>query len=243
MSVADKSPQDPHEKKPHRDPSDEEKQSEDASSNEDLESLSDEEKIDALIQELSHQESDEDDDQETDQSSRNARIKAQLKALMEKSKNAKKDASQSPSKRGRDAQKRRVFMVQLGGAFHGNFIVNLILLYLVNLVIILGLLELFNFGQFPPELWRPIAFTFVYTASEFMFKEFMVARFSKYVLMTFGILFYIGYVVIFYLVDALIFFDTQIFAGEAELAVFTLLFMLVRQLMSILIKKGLTLKL
>ena len=205
--------------------------------------MSDEEKIDALIQELSQQESNEDDDQETGQASRNARIKAQIKALMEKSKSSKKDTSQSPSKPRRTPQKRRVFMVQLGGAFHGNFIVNLILLYLVNLVIILGLLELFNFGQFPPEIWRPIAFTFVYTAIEFMFKEVMVARFSKYVLMTFGVLFYIGYVVIFYLVDALIFFDVQIFAGEAELAVFTLLFMLVRQLMSILIKKGLALKL
>lgn len=208
-----------------------------------MDEMSDQEKIDALIKELSEKEGASDTDEDRQKDPKTKRVAAQIKALMDQAKKdpeRKEKNAQSPKQGPR---KSRILMIQLGGAFHGNFTINLILLYLVNLVLILGLLEGLNFGQFPRELWMPITFVLIYTTCEVLFKEFMVARFTKVILMTFGFIFYFGYVILFYLVDALIFFNVQIFAGEAELAVFTLLFMLSRQLMSILIKKGLALKL
>lgn len=241
-------PDNPKKKPDHSDePNDSNKENERSneapSSGKSLEEMSDQEKIEALIQELSEKEESQEPDGEKKTDPKTKRIAEQIRALMDKAKKdpeTKEDASKEP-KQGRP--KRRILMIQLGGAFHGNFTINLILLYLVNLVVILGLLEGLNLGQFPRELWIPITFVLIYTTSEVLFKEYMVMHFSKYILMTFGFIFYFGYVILFYLVDALIFFNVQIFAGEAELAVFTLLFMLARQVMSILIKKGLALKL
>ncbi len=208
-----------------------------------LDEMSDQEKIEALIKELSEKEDESEDSTEDQTEAKSKRITEQIRALMEKAKKDTKAKDETPKTPKQDRPKRRMLMIQLGGAFHGNFTINLIMLYLVNLVVILGLLEGLGLGQFPGELWIPITFVLIYTTSEVLFKEYMVMHFSKYILMTFGFIFYFGYVILFYLVDAFIFFNVQIFAGEAELAVFTLLFMLARQVMSLLIKKGLAIKL
>lgn len=223
----------PEEKRPKEAPS----------SDKSMDEMSDQEKIEALIKELSEKEESDEDAPESQPDSKTKRVSEQIKALLDKAKKDPKAEADTPKDPKQGRPKSRLLMIQLGGAFHRNFTINLILLYLVNLVVILGLLEGLNLGQFPGELWIPITFVLIYTTSEVLFKEYMVMHFSKYVLMTFGFIFYFGYVILFYLVDALIFFNVQIFAGESELAVFTLLFMLARQVMSILIKKGLALKL
>lgn len=233
-----------HSKPDKNDDTHEEKRPDDASSDTKLlDEMSDQEKIEALIKELSEKDPASDEVDEDTSDAKSTRLTQHIKALMEKAKSDTQTKDESPKRPKQERPKRKFLMIQLGGAFHGNFFINLIMLYLVNLVVILGLLEGFNLGQFPSELWMPITFVFIYTTSEVLFKEYMVMHFSKYILMTFGFIFYFGYVILFYLVDALIFFNVQIFAGEAELAVFTLLFMLARQIMSILIKKGLALKL
>ncbi len=244
MSVPDNSNRN-NEQKPHKkEKNQEETRPNDAPSKDTpLDEMSDQEKIEALIQELSEKEDESGHASDDHPEAKSKRITEQIRALMEKAKKDTKAKDETPKTPKQDRPKRRILMIQLGGAFHGNFTINLIMLYLVNLVVILGLLEGLGLGQFPSELWIPITFVLIYTTSEVLFKEYMVMHFSKYILMTFGFIFYFGYVILFYLVDALIFFNVQIFAGEAELAVFTLLFMLARQVMSILIKKGLAVKL
>lgn len=245
--MADNPKKDSSEKKETKDASEKESTpSKKSTSNTPVDEMSDQEKIEALIQELSEKEPSGDDATGEDSDSKAKRIAGQIKGMVERAKKTPKDDAKDAPKKGSKSKqskpKKRLLMIQLGGAFHGNFFVNLIFLYLVNLVVIIGLLEGLNLGQFPPEIWMPMTFVLIYTISEVLFKEFMVKRFSKWILMSFGFIFYFGYVILFYLVDVLIFFDDPIFAGAAELAVFTLLFMLVRQVMSIAIKKGLALK-
>ena len=237
-----KDPNQPTEESEERRSTDPANDSGDAKETDNFDAMSDEEKIDALIRELSHEETADDTD-EPAQKKRRDRLSKQIKTLVEKSKKGDDSSPKKSTQKRQRPKKNRMLMIQLGGAFHGNFIINIILLYLVNLVTAMGLLEFLNLGSFPRELWVPLTFIFIYTTSEVVFKEFMVANFSKAVLVSFGSIFYVGYIVILYSIDTLIFIDTQIFNGPAELAVFTLLLMFVRQLLSIAIKKGLAFKL
>lgn len=197
-----------------------------------LDEMTDEEKIDALIEELEDAtESTEDSSDSSQVPKKKSRVLKDIKKLV--------DASKETDQNKESKKKKRFVMIKLGGAFHPNFIVNFIITYLVNLVLTIGLFNLLNLGRFPDALWVPIAFVFVYSLTEYVFRELMIANYSKLVLVSFGSIFYLGYVVLFYLVDAWVFFNIQVFNGEPELIIFTGLFMGLRQLASYAVKKGL----
>lgn len=205
----------------------------------DFESLSDEEKMEALIQSL----------EEKSKPSSKAPSSSKDKAPLKDNKNGKVKAAekkQEPEKNEtkqplfkQPSFKNRIIMIKFGGAYHPNFIINLLISYWVNLVLVVGVLGIFRLGRFPEQIWVPMVFVLMYTGLEWVFREWMIQRFSKVVLMSFGFVYYLGYTFLFFIIDALFFVNIQIFNSETELAAFTGLFMVLRFLMSYLIQKGL----
>jgi hypothetical protein len=56
--------------------------------------------------------------------------------------------------------------------------------------------------------------------------------------MSFGLIYFIGYAILFFAIDAIFFTQLQIFNSEIEVVAFTGLFMIFRYLVSYLIQKG-----
>jgi cation transport ATPase len=183
-----------------------------------FERLSDEEKIESLIASL---------EKETPKKEKKPTPK----------KETPKPDEKGPSKRSK--LKNRMIMIKFGGAYHANFYLNLVIAYWVNLVLVVGILDIFNLGRFPDQIWIPMVFVLMYTGFEFLFREWMVQRFSQWVLLSFGLIFFVGYSTLFFIIDALFFTNVQIFNSEIELVAFTGLFMIARYLISWVIKKGL----
>jgi len=180
--------------------------------------LSDEEKIDSLIKSLE------------EQVPPSPKKESPLKPKDKK--------TEAPPPKKQSPLKKRMIMIKFGGAYHPNFYLNLLIGYWVNLVVTVGVLNLFNLGQFPQQLWIPVAFVFMYTAFEWLFREWMIQRYSQIVLMSFGLVYFMGYTTLFFLIDALLFTNMQIFNSEIEVVAFTLLFMIVRYALSYVIQKG-----
>jgi hypothetical protein len=180
--------------------------------------LSDEEKIDSLIKSLEEQ--------------------VPPKSKKETPQKPKDKKTETPPPKKQSPLKKRMIMIKFGGAYHPNFYLNLLIGYWVNLVVTVGVLNLFNLGRFPEQLWIPVAFVFMYTAFEWLFREWMIQRYSQIVLMSFGLVYFIGYTTLFFLIDALLFTNMQIFNSEIEVVAFTLLFMIVRYALSYVIQKG-----
>jgi hypothetical protein len=190
----------------------------DKKDDQEFERLSDEEKIESLIESL---------EKETSKKEKKPTPK----------KEPLKPKEPVPSKRTQF--KNRMIMIKFGGAYHPNFYLNLVITYWVNLVLVVGLLNVFNLGRFPDQIWIPMVFVLMYTGFEFLFREWMVQRFSQWVLLSFGLIFFVGYSTLFFIIDALFFTNVQIFNSEIELVAFTGLFMIARYLISWVIKKGL----
>lgn len=193
----------------------------------DFENLSDEEKIESLIKSL-----------EEKSKPQKKSTEAPKKTAPEKSSDSEKEEDKKPLFK-QPPFKNRMIMIKFGGAYHPNFTLNLIISYWVNLVLVVGVLEVFNLGRFPEQIWIPMVFVLMYTGFEWLFREWMIQRFSKFILMSFGLVYFIGYTFLFFMLDALFFTNMQIFNSEIEVVAFTGLFMIIRFFLSYLIQKGL----
>lgn len=193
----------------------------------DFENLSDEEKIESLIKSL-----------EEKSKPQKRSTEAPKKTAPEKSSDSEKEEDKQPLFK-QPPFKNRMIMIKFGGAYHPNFTLNLIISYWVNLVLVVGVLEVFNLGRFPEQIWIPMVFVLMYTGFEWLFREWMIQRFSKFILMSFGLVYFIGYTFLFFMLDALFFTNMQIFNSEIEVVAFTGLFMIIRFFLSYLIQKGL----
>lgn len=200
--------------------------------------LSDEEKIEALISSLEDKKNDK-NEEVPQKPSKKSEGKLPKK---DASKPSKKEPGKNP-KTFTKKKKNRFIMVKIGGAFHSNFYVNFILTYFINLALIMSLVTLLFLGSFPRALWVPLTFTLVYSMSEFLYRELIMLNYASLVIKSFGMILYFGYVTLFYVIDQFVFSSYQIFNGEAEVAAFTGLFMIVRYLSTYVVKKGLEFKL
>jgi uncharacterized membrane protein len=211
--------------------------------NDHFDELSDEEKLEALIASLEDHKKSEDEEEAAKNPKKEVTQKEVLKKpkkSIQETKNDKEPLKKQGTKKGKN---NRLIMIKIGGAFHANFFINFILTYFINLTLIMTLMTLLFLGSFPAALWVPLTFTFVYSLSEFLFRELIMLNYTSLVIKSFGTLLYFGYVILFYLIDQFVFSFHQIFNGEAEVAAFTGIFMIVRYLSTYVVKKGLEIKL
>lgn len=148
-----------------------------------------------------------------------------IKALEEK----KKQESKKP-------RKRNVIAIEFGSIFHHNPWLNLLGYFVLNMTVIYTVLTVFQFGEFN-TLLTVILFSLSYTLLEFAFRTYILMRHFKIVLKTFGFIFYFGYLIIFYVLNAYVFIENVAIYDEVSIVVFVGMFILTRYIISKLIRQ------
>ncbi|MEC9484743.1 MAG: hypothetical protein UMR38_02560 [Candidatus Izemoplasma sp.] len=132
--------------------------------------------------------------------------------------------------------KPRVFALEFGGVYHANQFINFLFSYLLNVTLIFLVIEVFNFASYDSIL---IVFAVggVFTIIETMLKVYIFSHHFKWVLRTFGTIFYFAYVFIFYAIDRYIFIDSFRFVNETLLVFFVLIFASLRYGVGLMIRR------
>jgi hypothetical protein len=148
-----------------------------------------------------------------------------IKALEEKKK-----------QEGKKPRKRSVIAIEFGSIFHHNPWLNLLGYFVLNMTVIYTVLTVFQFGEFN-TLLTVILFSLSYTLLEFAFRTYVLMRHFTIVLKTFGFIFYFGYLIIFYLLNAHVFIENVAIYDEVSIVVFVGMFILTRYIISKLIRQ------
>ena len=170
---------------------------------------------------------DEDFEQETDAE----KLESLIKSLQKVNKQ-RQNGNKEPK-----PPKNRVVMIEFGGKFHPNLILNFMMYYVINLLVIYGVAVLFNLATFQGALWVPLSFVFVYTLGETLIRTYILYRHVKLAVQSFGLVFFISYLALFFMIDMYAFPNATKFATPTELVAFTGLFVLVRYLLALWVKK------
>ena len=171
------------------------------------------------------------DEQENEKSDRDK--EKEIEALLKQLKDLEKQKQASSNKKKRP---RGMIMVEFGSRFHPNGLLNFAMYFMVNLLVIYGVSELFGFAQFSGDLIDIIAFVGVYTLIEILFRQYVVYNHFRFVMRSFGFIFFFGYLTIFYLLENYIFVDVFNFRHETMFVIFISLFIVFRYLLSHIIR-------
>ncbi|TVP94396.1 MAG: hypothetical protein EA374_06840 [Acholeplasmatales bacterium] len=157
----------------------------------------------------------------------------QLEALL---KAIKAIEAEKKKKGAKPPKKRPVFAIEFGGVFHSHPLVNLSMYYLLNLTVIYGVTTLFGFGTFA-NLVTVLLFVLSYTLVETFFRAYVIMNHFRFVLQTFGFIFYVGYLTLFFLIDWFIFPNSVSFVNATVFVVFVLMFVFFRYVIAQLLKR------
>ena len=131
--------------------------------------------------------------------------------------------------------KKRMIAIEFGSMFHTNHVVNFMVYYTLNLLVIYSVATLFNFGTFR-GLNTVLLFVLAYTATELVFRAYILSNHFKIVLKSFGFIFYFGYVTIFYIIEQYLFPQSVVFLEASLFLVFVGMFIVFRYMITQLIK-------
>ncbi len=152
-----------------------------------------------------------------------------LKRVME-------EIKRQQQKNKKKGPKQRVFAIEFGGVYHTNQMINFIFGYLLNLTLIFLVIELFNFASYD-SLYVLLGVTLVFSVLEALFRVYVFSHHFKWILRTFGTLFYFAYVIIFYAIDRYLFVESFRFVNETLLVFFVLIFALLRYGVGMMIRR------
>lgn len=132
-------------------------------------------------------------------------------------------------KKDKKRPRRPVIAIEFGGVFHHNRFVNFAFTFIVNFTFMFFLLELYEFAVYYDILYL-VAVVGIYTLLEETYRTFILMRYFKIILKTFGTIFYFGYLLIFFIIDQYIIINDFNFVNGTLLAFFVLIFTIVRYL-------------
>lgn len=155
----------------------------------------------------------------------------ELKQLLKEMKKLEVQNKKSKNNKGP-----KMIKLEFGTLFHGNPILNVLMYFFLNLVVIYSIMELFDFVEFTADLMVIFLFVLTYTVLEVTFRQYLVKHHFKFVLRTLGFVFFFGYLSIFYLLDAYVFEENIRFVNETLLVIFVGFFIVFRYILSILVK-------
>lgn len=138
---------------------------------------------------------------------------------------------------GKKSKMPKMITIEFGGVFHPNLIVNTVFYFILNLAIMSILFELLSFAVYQDSIFI-IMFVAAYTLLEMMFRIYMMTHHLKLVFKTFGLIFYIGYLFIFYVLDSFVFDRYLYFLNETLLVVFVAIFAFIRYIISFYIRQN-----
>lgn len=169
------------------------------------------------------------DGNHTDPSSNNIKKKELEKLLKQMKEIEKKQKKKSP-------KGPKMVKIEFGSVFHPNILLNFLMYFLLNLVVIYTLFEVFSFVEYRDNLTTILLFVLAYTGLEMLFRQYLVLNHFKFVLRTFGFVFFFGYLSIFYLLDSYLFTEIR-FVNETLLIIYVGMFIVIRYLLAQFVKK------
>ncbi len=168
-----------------------------------------------------------DDQQQNDQSNKDK--EKELESLLKQLKDLQKEREKLGQKQ---TPRQRMIMIEFGAIFHPNGIVNYLMYFMMNLVVIYALSELIALVDFHGRLIDLIAFMAVYTFIDIVYRQYLVKHHFKLVLRTFGFIFFFGYLTFFYFLEQYLFDGIFTFENETFFVIFIIAFVLVRYALS-----------
>lgn len=150
----------------------------------------------------------------------------ELKEVMKKLKELQEDKNKKKSKKPR----KPTLAIEFGGFFHSNRYVNLIFTALVNFFFAYFVIEIFSFAEYHGKIYVLILLMVIYTVIEEMYRNMLMRYYFKFIIKSFGTVFFFGYLLIFFILDQYIFIDDFNFVNGTVLAFFVLIFVLTRYL-------------
>jgi len=127
-------------------------------------------------------------------------------------------------------------MIEFGSSFHKQPLINFIMYFLMNLLVFTVLFLILDFVSFERNLPHLILFVFVYTFLEMLFRNYVLFNHFKFVMRTLGFIFFFGYLTIFFILVRYVFSDLVAFPEETLLIVYIGMFIVVRYVLSHLIR-------
>ena len=122
---------------------------------------------------------------------------------------------------------RNLISIEFGGVFHRNIYINFIFSFILNLTLIYLVIEIFQFAEYTNIIYVVIL-ALTYTFFETLYKTYVLFNHFSFVIKSMGFVFYIGYLLIFYLLDVYVFGEAFTFHDETLLIVFVAIFTLIR---------------
>ena len=138
----------------------------------------------------------------------------ELRQVMKKLEKMSKNQPQSKPRR-------RSIAIEFGGVFHHNRLVNFVFTYILTFTIAFFISELFNFVSYRDIIYFA-GVILMFNLFEEIIRTFMLMRFFKVILRTFGTVFYFIYVIEFYFIDQFVFTQSFSFVNEFALPFFVL---------------------
>jgi hypothetical protein len=175
---------------------------------------------------------DKEDGNHNDPSSNDIKKKELEKLLKQMKEIEKKQKKQSP----KGPKGPKMVKIEFGSVFHPNILLNFLMYFLLNLVVIYTLFEVFSFVEYKDNLITILLFVLAYTGLEMLFRQYLVLNHFKFVLRTFGFVFFFGYLSIFYLLDSYLFTEIR-FVNETLLIIYVGMFIVIRYLLAQFVKQ------
>jgi len=132
---------------------------------------------------------------------------------------------------------RNFIAIEFGGVFHHNFYVNFVFNFILNSTLAYVIIELFKFAKYD-NIVVFILFILLYTVAETFYRSYVLLNYFQYVIKTFGFIFYFGYVVIVYILEATVFVNSFDFSDGSYLVVFVGIFTIIRYILSTLLRQN-----
>ncbi len=154
-----------------------------------------------------------------------------LEELREVMKKLEEMSKNQPPKKPRH----RMIAIEFGGVFHHNRVINFVFTYILTFTIAFFITEIFNFVTYRDIIYFAGAIL-VFNILEEIVKTYVLMRFFRVILRTFGTVFYFIYVLMFFIIDQYLIIDTFNFINEITLAFFVLFLAIVRYMLGQLIR-------
>lgn len=123
------------------------------------------------------------------------------------------------------------FIFEFGRVYHYNPVLNFILKYGVNLTVMVAVAAFLGVADFGSRLEIVLGFVFSYTLLEALIQRYIILRHMPLALKTFGLLFFLVYLMLLYGLDTWAWPMLPVFSNETELIVFTASMIVVRFMM------------
>jgi hypothetical protein len=139
-------------------------------------------------------------------------------------------------KKGSKKKPKGILMIEFGGVYHPNFIVNFLFSMIINITLAYVIISLFQFAYFE-DLVDYIYFILAYSVIEWIVREFITRKYLSLIIKSFGMILYFSYIFIAFMLDHYLFNGNVTFHHETQLVAFVTIFVIIRYIIGTSIRR------